>query len=350
MEVLVRCLGGGGFRVRAETIVLATGGVENARLLLVASRRHRSMPSVGGTMVGRCFMEHPRLASRFGVRAGATPLSRLLGAGAGAAGTLRFLRVELSPETQRRERLLAWHANLHFGYMGQDSVVWPSVRRLAIATRTPWRESPYFQDGGGGRTRIRSADVASLARRPIAGLLGAVGAVACPPRLRRWLEIVASVEQLPRAENRIELTDQLDPLGVPRVRITWGVDDAEERTNRRGMELLLQALERVEPEISRHRIPSSDAWPEHLIGTWHHIGATRMSANTRSGVVDADSKVHGLDNLFVIGSSVFPVSGSTSPTITTIQLALRLGDHLAARLERRPVSLAQAPSAVPLSG
>lgn len=337
-EVSARCLGGPDIRVRADTFVLAGGGIENARLLLAAGRRHGGGLGNAGGMVGRCFMEHPRIATRFRVRPGMTPLGRLVGAGAGAAGTLRFLRVEVSPETQRREQLLAWHANVHFGYAGQDSTAWPSVRRVAIATRTPWRESPYFQDGGGGRTRLRAADLTSIARHPVAGLLGAVGAVAGPPRLRRWIEIIGSVEQIPRAENRIELVDHLDPLGVPRVRIAWGVTKAEERTQRRAMQLLLEALEQVEPGIGDRHMAGDDAWPDDIIGTWHHIGATRMSADARTGVVDGNAMVHGTDNLFVVGSSVFPASGSTSPTVTVIQLALRLGDHLVERLDRSPIS------------
>ena len=238
-EIVVRCLDGSKFRVRADAFVLAGGGVENARLLLASGRHYRGGLGNGGGMVGRCFMEHPRAVARYRVRPGATALGSLIGAG--AAGTLRFLRIELSPETQRREQLLAWHANLQFGYAGQDSPAWPSVRRVAIATRSPWRESPYFQDGGGGRTRLRSADVGAIARRPLAGFLGALGAVTGPDRFRRWLEVIGSVEQLPRPDNRVELADDVDSLGVARARITWGVDETEERTHRRGVELLLGA-------------------------------------------------------------------------------------------------------------
>jgi choline dehydrogenase-like flavoprotein len=63
-----------------------------------------------------------------------------------------------------------------------------------------------------------------------------------------------------------------------------------------------------------------------------------MSADPATGVVDADARVHGVDNLYVVGSSVFPVSASTSPTVTIVQLAHRLGDHLAQRLARRPMT------------
>ncbi|HEY1137759.1 MAG TPA: GMC family oxidoreductase [Xanthomonadaceae bacterium] len=63
----------------------------------------------------------------------------------------------------------------------------------------------------------------------------------------------------------------------------------------------------------------------------HHIGTTRMSTDPAGGVVNADLKVHSLDNLYVAGSSVFPSAGISNPTFTIITLSIRLADHLAAR-------------------
>ena len=61
----------------------------------------------------------------------------------------------------------------------------------------------------------------------------------------------------------------------------------------------------------------------------HHIGTTRMSDDPRSGVVDANCRVHATDNLYVAGASVFPTSGHANPTLTILALSLRLADHLA---------------------
>ena len=60
----------------------------------------------------------------------------------------------------------------------------------------------------------------------------------------------------------------------------------------------------------------------------HHLGTTRMSDDPKTGVVDADSQVHGVGNLFIAGSSVFPTYGSSNPTLNLIALTLRLADHL----------------------
>ena len=69
-------------------------------------------------------------------------------------------------------------------------------------------------------------------------------------------------------------------------------------------------------------------------GNHHHLGTTRMHEEADRGVVDPDSRVHGLENLYVTGSSVFPSHGASNPTLTIVALALRLADHLRSDLER----------------
>jgi choline dehydrogenase-like flavoprotein len=63
------------------------------------------------------------------------------------------------------------------------------------------------------------------------------------------------------------------------------------------------------------------------------MGTTRMSDDPATGVVDRDGRVHGIENLYVAGSSVFPTAGWANPTLTIVALALRLADHLKRTLE-----------------
>ncbi len=65
---------------------------------------------------------------------------------------------------------------------------------------------------------------------------------------------------------------------------------------------------------------------------YHQMGTTRMSASDRHGVVDGQCRVHGFDNLYIAGSSVFPTSGFANPTFTIVALALRLAGHLQRKL------------------
>jgi choline dehydrogenase-like flavoprotein len=66
----------------------------------------------------------------------------------------------------------------------------------------------------------------------------------------------------------------------------------------------------------------------------HHLGTARMGTDPRSSVVDADCRVHGLENLFIAGGAVFPTSSQANPTLTIVALALRLAAHLNARSAR----------------
>jgi choline dehydrogenase-like flavoprotein len=58
------------------------------------------------------------------------------------------------------------------------------------------------------------------------------------------------------------------------------------------------------------------------------MGTTRMSADPRYGVVDENCRVHGIQNLYLAGSSVFSKCGGRNPTLTIVLLSLRLGEFL----------------------
>ena len=305
-------------RVEADTFVLASGGIGNPRLLLATG--------LGGPAVGRFLMDHPRFAERYRIGRG-TRLRALLAPW--VRRPMHFYRVGLPAWTQRREQLLAWHANLSFGYLGQGSPTWLATRRLALANSAPWRESPFFQDAGGGRLGTRLADVTSALRRPDLAVLGALGSLGRQRALLRHLDVVGSTEQVPDPENRVELMDERDATGLPRAKVVLRVGPAEERTAARGHTVLLEALDRIDPGLSSRRMNPAEDGIEPVMTSWHHLGSTRMAADASHGVVDADCRVHGLHNLFVTGGSVFPTAGSASPTLTIVELALRLADHLA---------------------
>jgi choline dehydrogenase-like flavoprotein len=150
--------------------------------------------------------------------------------------------------------------------------------------------------------------------------------------MRRWIEIESNVEQLAVPDNRITLTDEVDALGMPKSQVHWSVSPEEERTYRRGVELVVEALDQQAPGLKDRKMEYPDPWPDTIEGCWHHMGTTRMNNDPNKGVVDSDCKVHDVDNLYVAGSSVFPTGGAGSPTLTIVALAFRLSDHLKARL------------------
>jgi choline dehydrogenase-like flavoprotein len=320
---------GNHFRIIARHYVLAGGGIENPRLLLASNDVLSAGIGNAHDNVGRYFQEHPRMTDRYRLAVGTDALARHI---TGAAGTLSFSRLGLSEQTQRDEELLDFYANLSFGYSGQNTPQWPALRRIINSRRSPWSDSPYYQDIGGGPNRVRWEDVRAALARPDRTARSLLGAALRPGFLRRWVELQSSVEQVPRRENRVVLSSTRDELGMPRAELHWTLDEREERTYRRGRELLLAELDRLEPGLSARRMDDPDQWPDHVIGTWHHIGTTRMHRDPRKGVVDADARVHGVDNLFLAGCSVFPNSGATGPSLTIASLSLRLKDHLISQL------------------
>ena len=69
-----------------------------------------------------------------------------------------------------------------------------------------------------------------------------------------------------------------------------------------------------------------------LAGVAHQAGTCRFGADPKTSVLDTDCKAHELDNLYVVDTSFFPSIGAVNPALTAMANALRVGDHLRARL------------------
>ncbi|MDO9383490.1 MAG: GMC family oxidoreductase [Hyphomicrobiaceae bacterium] len=136
-------------------------------------------------------------------------------------------------------------------------------------------------------------------------------------------------EQVPDAENRIELTHDRDSNGLRRVAIHWKLNDLDIRSG-------VAAFKRLQKQMSTTRfcrLSFDETALEECVAEappigGHHMGTTRMSASEKTGVVDGNCQVHGVSNLFVASSSVFPTNGHANPTLTIVALALRLADFL----------------------
>ena len=134
-------------------------------------------------------------------------------------------------------------------------------------------------------------------------------------------------EMAPSATNEVFLTGERDVAGLyrPAVRCVIGAGDFlnVETTLR----LLGESL--IESGKGRVRIHNERLYRQPT-GGGHIMGTTRMGTSHSNSVVDRDCRVHGYDNLFVAGSSVFPTGGYANPTLTILALSLRLADTLVA--------------------
>jgi choline dehydrogenase-like flavoprotein len=147
------------------------------------------------------------------------------------------------------------------------------------------------------------------------------------------VEIELNLEQAPDFENRVTLGRDRDAFGLPRPEIHWHWREIDRASHAHLRALLGNEFEsRGIGRLEVRSYPGLDA------AACHPTGTTRMSANPELGVVDADARVHGVSNLFVAGSSVFPTGGFANPTLTIVALSLRLAEHLSRRLLREPVA------------
>jgi choline dehydrogenase-like flavoprotein len=147
------------------------------------------------------------------------------------------------------------------------------------------------------------------------------------------------VEAEPNRDSRVTLSEQRDRLGMQRVKVDWQLTDLVKRTFDRTNTLLAQEMEQAGvAKVTLDAPLEGRPWPALLEGTWHHMGTTRMHDSPTLGVVDRNCKVHGMSNLYVAGSSVFPTVGANFPTITITALTLRLAEHVARELQTANVT------------
>ena len=313
--------------IRARAFVLCCGGIENVRLLLNAPEPMLRRINAFDTL-GRYLAQHPRgcIATLHTSPETAWRLQSLL------TTFFRPRRVAvqyeiglaLSEPAQRRHRILNASAALYYE-AGADTS-WKAGRRLRDAVRSA---SPY-KGMLGDAARVAGgmpSVAANIGRRFIRSR---------PILLARpQIQIVADLEQEPNPDSRITLGDSTDALGMRRCRVDWRLSEIERTTARQLSRSISAELRRLrlgetcEPEWLTRDGPIADG---ELRGTYHFIGATRMSSSPRDGVVNEDCRAHGMQNLYLAGCSVFPTGGHANPTLSIVALAIRLADHLRAAL------------------
>ncbi|MBF6171779.1 GMC oxidoreductase [Nocardia blacklockiae] len=303
--------------VRAGRVVLAAGGIENARLLL-ASRR--VVPHGVGNrddLVGRYLMDHRCGAvGSFDIAASAAVRDRFgKYVVRSPQGNHTFLHgLALSERIQREEELL--HCALWIQEVPAADDPWDAVKRL-LRGRADRHDARLVL----GSTTLLAAGL----RRRLVHRTG------LPHRLA-GVELRCMVEQQPDPASRITLADHVDRLGMPVARVDWKINAVEDATVRRAAELAAAEIARLGYPAPRlfdwTRTGSAAELP--LTDWAHPTGTTRMAADSRHGVVDPDCRVHGVENLYVAGSSVFPANGHVNPTLMILALAVRLADELKA--------------------
>ena len=314
--------GGSGrsFSVKARTFVLGLGAIENARLLLLSRRCHPRGLGNAHDLVGRYFMEHPHVRTgvlRLSANAHPRGMRTYMGVEREGQQAIGFLR--LSDSALRREALPASAWALHTATEGLVSDAGRALVDLKDTARSFWRVTP-----GTGRR------LSTVMRQPVTSARLVAGQTVRRQQTHRPVlyRLLGMTEQLPQSDSRVSLGSQRDRYGQPVARLDWRLTEQDLQAIGRTQDLLSAALTRAGIGAIEQRHGDVDP-PPLLGGGFHHMGTTRMHSDPRQGVVDTDSRVHGMTNLYVAGSSVFPTAGYANPTLTLVALSLRLARHLA---------------------
>jgi choline dehydrogenase-like flavoprotein len=277
-------------RQPADQFVVAAGGVETPRLLLLSesSAFPDGLANSSG-LVGRYFMEHP------GVR------------------TTARIDSETNPEPVR----FLTRISEQF-YEGADG----PPGSILLKFGNPQPDSPV-------EAALSGPDTDSLD-----GLGDALGGTEWGDDLLAGVDtethtlwIGGNVEMLPDRSNRVQLdSSQTDAFGNPVPDVSFGIGSYAEQTAAEALSIQREILETAGADVTRQTDPAD---PNFLS---HHMGTTRMGTDPTESVVDAQLRAHDVANLWCVSSSVFPTVGSANPTLTIAALALRASEALAASL------------------
>lgn len=312
-KVPIRTIEGKNGSVRARIVVLACGGMENARVLLLSNQVEHTGLGNSSDLVGRYFMQH---IERDVARVLATRPEVL-----GNFAKYRNRSVDVMPEISIADRAQEQYRILGSGFTfkrgGVAGTGYKALRRI-------WRDARegHWPENLSDRLWAVLNDLDSVTS-------------ANPEKDHSIIRLYIRAETAPNRDSRISLGDKLDPFGLPQIKVDWRLTALDKRsivasTHRIAEELGRLGLGRLELEDWLQQ--DADTWPQPLWGGCHHMGTTRMSSDVSSGVVNGNCRMHTVGNLYIAGSSVFPTSGYVQPTLTIVALALRLGDHLKERL------------------
>ena len=320
------------YSVNANLYVLALGGIETPRLLLLSNRTHTNGLGNHQDLVGRYFMEHPHLWSGF-----YAPNDRKIFNRAGLYkihknkdGIPVLGQLTISQEVTRKEKLLNYSVHIEPGLRQRGNVKLnltknnklqgSTAKLLASAIRNRNLDdfnrhlSTLFPTVNDNSIRLY---------RKSARLFNKLFKHQCFEGFR----LNHMVEQTPNPQSRVMLSKERDFLGQNKTCLHWQLVEQDISSIIRAQKIIDQELQlaklgKLEIEMTNNTPPSD------MHGGWHHMGTTRMHMDSRKGVVNENSKVHDISNLYIAGPSVFPTSGYANPVLTIAALTIRLADHI----------------------
>ncbi len=309
------CLHGPQLRARARFYVIAAGGIENARLLLNSDKVQKTGLGNGNDLVGRCFMDHADVANPATFLFTGTPEEIAFYQPHEVRGQNIEGYVYAAPELLKKEGLPPFCIGFQLGTHTDKDLAKESallIYRSVMAGHVPDHLGFYVSRMLNGAAWTVQETYRRLLHKDLP-LYSTYYTSGSPPD----------------PESRVTLIGAVDALGMRRVKLHWRLPGDFVGNMRRAHEILAQEMGRA--DLGRLRFHPALAGDDSTIdiqNAHHEMGTTRMHNDPKQGVVDADCRVHGIANLFIAGSSVFPTYSFDNPTMTIVALALRLSDHL----------------------
>jgi choline dehydrogenase-like flavoprotein len=354
-------------RFRARRFILAVGGLETPRLLLLSNRVHKRGLGNQHDLVGRFLMDHPLVRSGYFVPPDRGVLRKLgFYDTRWVDGKMVIAKPVIREEVMRREQLMNTTAVLfpRVGDKGSDPLRW-------VFRRGPRFRSPAVASARELSMSLKRRQLPPGLFRHLLNLAGGIDDMLfywwrknqaivhhhCPcahwknrgvlhkygldhggwshlPDIEQQfgcIEMLHMTEQAPDPDNRVVLGDQLDGLGCRRIQLHWRWTDLDIRSARRAQEIYAEDLGRS--GLGRFVMQRDRDVPTILLpSVHHHMGTARMHSDPKQGVVDADNRIHGVSNTFIASSATFTTGGFANSTLTIMAFAIRVADQVKAEL------------------
>jgi len=341
----IKTLNGQDQKISADIFILATGGIENVRLLLLSRETNPAGLGNEHDLVGRYLMNHPK--NNFGSLQLNKPIRSLphlfgyLNDGwSGYAG----LRIKEGRQRSlgvlnsylRFEPIFPWTDNngvwatITIAKKAKFLLDWWKGQQKQLVELRDWNETgddKEIADNTGQYFDWLNAIKEILRNLPavfaytIHRLLPKKELLVKNIRLRNFMEME------PQPDNRLILGDDLDQNGQPLPIVTLNTSPLDRQSLVKLHQLFKEDMAKNNIGLVHSELEKAEPWPI-ISDASHHLGGTRMGHDPSTSVVNDQLQVHSAPNLYVLGGSVFPTSGCANPTYTICALAIRLADHL----------------------
>jgi choline dehydrogenase-like flavoprotein len=339
-------IGNSNFSIRSSTFILACGGIENPRLLLASKNQfHPTGLGNKNDLVGRFYMSH-----FFGTYATLEPKDResiIYDFEKDNMGVYFRRRWWITEEAQNKNEIgnaifflhkandQSGHRDVLFSIVFITKFFISLISQKSIhSIKNKWIKSKddifihlktVLKEGWVELPAILKIAIKRFQKRRLPFVLPNVNS--------EKLGLYFQTEHMPNPNSRISLDDNsVDALGIPRVNVHIEFNEIDKKTIKTAHNIFMNRYVKASTGGYSYSESGLDKFIDEKINAFnssaHHLGTTRMSDDPTSGVVDQNCLVHGMTNLYVAGSSIFPTGGHVNPTLTIVALAIRLAEHL----------------------